>query len=146
MSDTGQLVATLRNAERAGVYRMPDGCETALAQLVREHGFAVTRVDLEGCRDKAEFLGRVAAALRFPAWFGHNWDALSDCVTDLEWLPAEGYVLVLDRADGFRAAAEADFLTALDIFGDAARAWALEDLPFWTLVGLPTASPGFACL
>jgi hypothetical protein len=34
--------------------------------------------------------------LAFPAWFGHNWDALADCLTDLSWLPAAGYVLIWD--------------------------------------------------
>ena len=41
------------------------------------------RVDLAGCSDKATLLARLAAALQFPDWFGHNWDALSDCLTDL---------------------------------------------------------------
>ena len=46
------------------------------------------RVDLEHCTDKATLLARFAAALQFPDWFGHNWDALADCITDLSWLPA----------------------------------------------------------
>jgi len=46
------------------------------------------RIDLAGCTDKATLLARFAAALHFPDWFGHNWDALSDCLTDLSWLAA----------------------------------------------------------
>ena len=38
-------------------------------------------------RDKAEFYDAVAAALGFPDWFGHNLDALADCLRDLSWLP-----------------------------------------------------------
>ena len=33
----------------------------------------------------------IGKALRFPEWFGHNWDALTDCLLDMGWLPAAGY-------------------------------------------------------
>jgi hypothetical protein len=38
-----------------------------------------------------------AAALQFPYYFGHNWDALDECLADLEWLPARRYVFVLSE-------------------------------------------------
>src|SRR5690606_40331108 len=38
--------------------------------------YTFTVIDMHGCSDKAEALRRFAAALHFPAWFGHNWDAL----------------------------------------------------------------------
>ena len=97
--------------------------------------------DLASCVDKADFLDRIAVALRFPDWFGHNWDALADCLGDLSWFPAEGYVIVLTRADAFRAAAEADFDTALEIFDEATQAWATEGVPMWTFVGSGARHP-----
>lgn len=36
-----------------------------------------------------------AAALQFPYYFGENWNAFYDCITDLEWLPGEAYALVI---------------------------------------------------
>jgi hypothetical protein len=42
----------------------------------------------------------VGAALQFPYYFGENWPALDDCITDLEWVPPRaGYVLVLAEAE-----------------------------------------------
>jgi hypothetical protein len=35
----------------------------------------------------------------FPDYFGHNWAALEDCLTDLAWIPAPGYLCVIDRAE-----------------------------------------------
>ncbi len=36
-----------------------------------------------------------AAALQFPPYFGENWGAFDECIEDLEWLPATGYLLLL---------------------------------------------------
>lgn len=136
MNKQEHFVETLRSARRAGVYRVPTDGAAAFESAVRALGFALARADLTGCRDKDEFLRRVGVALRFPSWFGHNWDALADCVSDMSWMPAEGYVLILDGADSFRAAAEHGFLTALEILDEAAGTWAADDVPFWTFVGL----------
>ena len=69
---------------------------------LERNGLACIDVSLKGCRDKAELMARMAAALRFPEPppFGANWDALSDALRDLGWWPADGYALVID-ARGF---------------------------------------------
>jgi hypothetical protein len=45
---------------------------------------------LDGRRvaDAAALHERCAALLSFPAWFGHDWTGLVDCLGDLSWLPA----------------------------------------------------------
>jgi hypothetical protein len=47
---------------------------------------------------KSALLDECAAALQFPLYFGENWDALSDCLGDLDCLHAEGFVLVIADA------------------------------------------------
>ncbi|WP_018683153.1 barstar family protein [Actinokineospora enzanensis] len=56
----------------------------------------MTRFEVDGreVRDKAGMLAALADALSFPDWFGHNLDALHDCLIDLSWLPAGEIVLV----------------------------------------------------
>ncbi|BAL25865.1 barstar family protein [Azoarcus sp. KH32C] len=136
MTESSRLSNLLSEHGRAGVYLLPDEGSGALSELATGLDFAFAHADLDGCADKAEFLRRVAAALHFPTWFGHNWDALSDCLTDLSWLKADGYVVVLDHMDRFRLAAEDEFVTALDIFEEAARSWADAGVPMWIFVGL----------
>lgn len=88
------------------------------------------RIDLAGCTDKATLLTRFAAALHFPDWFGHNWDALSDCLTDLSWLPARHYRVELTQPQVLRTAAPETLATALEILAEAAEFWADEGVVF----------------
>jgi RNAse (barnase) inhibitor barstar len=96
---------------------------TALQRLAVSLGLDAVRVDLSGCGDKTELLSRVADALDFPAWFGGNWDAFFDCLTDLSWRPAAGYVLILEHTDDLRRDAPESLDTALAILADTADAW-----------------------
>lgn len=52
-------------------------------------------LDFSGITSKHELLRLVARELRFPDYFGNNWDALVDCLRDIDqWLgPAPLYVL-----------------------------------------------------
>ena len=43
-------------------------------------------------RTTAALFDEFAAALQFPCYFGENWDAFDECLTDLAWLPGEAYV------------------------------------------------------
>jgi len=42
---------------------------------------------------KDELLDILASELRFPDYFGHNWDALEECLLDLSWLKAKRIVI-----------------------------------------------------
>jgi hypothetical protein len=66
----------------------------------------------------------MAHALEFPDYFGHNWDALEECLADLEWLPGKGYVLCFTNAESILPDEEEDFATFLEVISDAGEAWA----------------------
>lgn len=132
-TELGELLA---DATQGGAYFVDVRDHEGLLAAARGLGFAVAVVDFAGCRGKDEVLERFAAALRFPDWFGHNWDALADCLGDLSWWPAPGYLLLLDHAGGWRDAESGDFAVLLDILNDAAALWAARQLPFWALVPL----------
>src|SRR5699024_12859228 len=72
-----------------------------LAQAAGRQDLQVLWVDLAGCRDKTELLARMADALAFPAHFGHDWDALADCLHDLALLPQGSGTLPPDRSPLF---------------------------------------------
>ncbi|MEI8014646.1 MAG: barstar family protein [Nitrospira sp.] len=75
------------------------------------------------CKTPANLFEEFARALKFPDYFGHNWDALEECLTDLEWLPAKGYILLVTDAAHVLPSDDADYETFLEILRDAGEAW-----------------------
>lgn len=129
-----ELAATLPQAEQAGVFSLPAHDVQALAEVAAARNFAVFRASLAGCTDSGEVLARLGEQLNFPQWYGQNWDALADCLTDLSWRQAEGYVLILEQLGDFRAAGDEDFDTLIEILSDASASWSVMGIPFWAFL------------
>ncbi|MGA5330599.1 barstar family protein [Streptomyces griseoincarnatus] len=83
----------------------------------------VVPLDLDGVTDKAGLMDRCARALALPDWFGRNWDALADSLSDRTVWPdgADGRGLLL-VVRGWRAYADARpqaWATAQEVFAEA---------------------------
>lgn len=66
----------------------------ALVQTVDERQFdfvALVRADIH---DESQLFAELALKLRFPSYFGANWDALDECIADLEWLKGDRFAIV----------------------------------------------------
>src|SRR5262245_5089931 len=50
-----------------------------------------------GIRSKEKLLEVFADKLRFPKYFGWNWDAFEEFLNDLSWLPSEQGVAIVHR-------------------------------------------------
>ncbi|MBN8280266.1 MAG: barstar family protein [Gammaproteobacteria bacterium] len=129
-----QLAATLPQADQAGVFSLPARDVPGLTEVATAAGFAVYRVALGGCSDSGDVLARLGEQLAFPAWYGENWDALADCLSDFSWREAPGYVLVLEQLGDFRAAGDADFDTLIEVLSEASASWAVMGIPFWAFL------------
>ncbi|MGA4843170.1 barstar family protein [Streptomyces sp. G45] len=87
---------------------------------VRGTGWSTVALDLSGVRGKAAFMDRCAAALALPDWFGRNWDALADCLTDLSWAPpAPGRLILVSGWRDYAEAAPHEWETAQEVFAAA---------------------------
>ncbi|MBK5281488.1 MAG: barstar family protein [Nitrospiraceae bacterium] len=86
-------------------------------------GFMLKVIKGAKCQTTAGLLTECARALDFPDYFGHNWDALEECLADLEWLPAKGYILLITDAARLLPDNEEEYETFLEVLRDAGEAW-----------------------
>jgi RNAse (barnase) inhibitor barstar len=100
-------------------------------------GFRCVAIDLADCTEKAGLMQRLADGFAFPPGIGRNWDALADALSDLSWLPAEGYVLGLAAPGALREAEPEAFATFVAVLEGAALAWRDIGRPFWAFIALP---------
>ncbi|MBB1252090.1 barstar family protein [Streptomyces alkaliterrae] len=111
---------------------------TEVLEAARAARWRCALAPLEGVTDKAGFLAACQSGMELPDWFGRNWDALADCLTDLSWWEdgdPEGYLFVLTGWADFAAAAPEDAATATDVLTAAAGFWSARDTPFAVLLG-----------
>jgi hypothetical protein len=102
--------------------------EVSVFEAFRDKGFHVATVPGAALTSEAEFFDALASAFAFPDYFGRNWDALVDCLGDLEWLEAEGYVLVID--DVGACGLSEPLARLLQIWQSVAQEWSAEGKPF----------------
>lgn len=126
----------LEDPARAGVFFVASGDLATLAAATHDAGLVPRQIDLMGCQNKATLLLRIAVALDFPMSSGRNWDALSDSLRDLQWLPARGYVLLFEGAGDLHRIDESSFDTLVSILDEANTAWAAREVPFWAFLAL----------
>jgi RNAse (barnase) inhibitor barstar len=102
-----------------GVYRWTSTQTAADVRHTVEHAhWRCFVIDTWAVEDKAGFLDACAESFDFPEWFGRNFDALADCLTDVRPGGDENGVLVVWQ--GWAPLARADrtaFDVAVDVFG-----------------------------
>lgn len=65
----------------------------------RSAGLCVRRVRGEKMRSTSGLMDEMSAALQFPHYFGGNWAALDECLSDMAWLlPSKAVVVVVTES------------------------------------------------
>lgn len=103
------LTEILDNPAANGVYRAAS-C-TGLAGLIH--------IDAALHADKDALLKAIGEGLKFPDYYGMNWDALEECLSDLAWWTGPVAVCI----DHTEALAPEVLNTLRDIWAEAAAAW-----------------------
>ncbi|MER6676156.1 barstar family protein [Streptomyces sp. NPDC000983] len=76
-------------------------------------------LDLDGVTDKAGLMDRCLRDLALPDWFGRNWDALADVLSDPQLWPGEAAVVVVRNWRAYAEARPQEWDTAREVFTDA---------------------------
>ena len=134
----------LKDAARAGLYHLPPDKLPDLPQRVAKAQQKFLLADLGDCKEPHEALRKLGDACQFPVWYGANFDALHDCLTDEDWQPRKGVVIQISGLDTLRAANPEAFSTLLDVLQSAASIRYTGKTPLWILLTSP--APGVSDL
>lgn len=96
------------------IYRLRTSQHDGIACTIRGHK----------CKTYDALHNEIAAALQFPGYYGENWAALDECITDLEWLPGNWYLLHIVNIENVLEAASRDFTTFIHLLLNTATTWA----------------------
>lgn len=132
MSIATTSLTEILGGAKDGVYRfLPDTIDD-----VKTPGFNRVLVPTRKVRDKPAFLAACAAALEFPAHFGHNWDAFYDCVAELGNRFGPAALLIFEDLSGFARTEPEEFDAAVDALTDASEFWRERGARLIVLAGL----------
>lgn len=127
----------LENASASGVFHLAATQQTTIESAAKQADFCVLKADILRPSSTQDVLLQLGTALDFPSWYGANFDALYDCLTDPDWQPAKGHVLFINGITRLRAAQPVDFATLITVLQAAAEDRRKTHVPFWVLIDAP---------
>ena len=132
MKDWSKLFKSYIGSDVYSIKRSRDLNE--IEHIAVSQGLAFFKVDLSKVTTKEDFLSTISKALKFPSYFGMNWDAFEECLTDFEWCTAKGYVIILQAVEAFSRKVPDEFKTACHILKSAAEYWKSQKKPFYVFI------------
>lgn len=129
----------LANAELAGVYRFPATRRDAIGRSARHNHLRLWHVAIAPGQKSGAVLEAIGQALHFPEWYGANFDALRDCLTDPEVMPGTGHLLIISGGNNLRASDPQGFATLLEVLTTSADERRQAGTPLWILFDEPLA-------
>ena len=125
------------STEESGVYYLLPAHQGSAVDAAKKKGLLVLTVEIAARANKDQALKQLGAALHFPTWYGANFDALFDCLTDPDWQPGRGHVIMIKGMVDLRATNPDDFATLIEVFQAATEARREAASPFWVLIDTP---------
>lgn len=128
-------LGTLLESGEPGPYQLEGAVDTELVRLQAvARGYWFVDFDCRAANDKTGLMAQAAQAFALPPHFGHNWDALTDCIMDLSWSQALRWVVLVHGLERLHALDPDSYMTILDILAEAGGYWADQERPFIVLL------------
>lgn len=82
---------------------------------------------IDECDDEASLLASLAERLKFPSYFGNNWDAVLECLVDIPLNSQDNLTLVIDNLDLLLMNSPSCFIKLSSTWLHAAKIWKEND-------------------
>lgn len=128
------ILTAIKGEKPPGLYRLsPEIKVDELFTLCRLHDCQLFYIDGRTVTNKEEFLQAGAKAIKFPDYFGNNWDAFEDCLIDLNWCQGKLYIILYTYPENFAQNSPPEWSTAIEILEAAVDYWQDTDTPLYVV-------------
>lgn len=127
----------LKKQGSGGLFYLPAIRQASIATDAAKLRYTSLAANIVDCSSLVDVLTELGTALAFPIWYGANFDALQDCLTDPDWHPAKGHVILISGIARLRAADPTAFVTLIDVLKASVEARQSQQHPFWILIDAP---------
>ncbi|MCP5060114.1 MAG: barstar family protein [bacterium] len=93
-------------------------------------GLLLMECDVSNVSGDDSLFRKLASAMSFPDYFGGNWDAVDECLRDLEWLSGKGYVLLVRNSHQLWSTSPGSAGSLIESWLFCAEEWASKGVPF----------------
>jgi RNAse (barnase) inhibitor barstar len=116
-----------------GVCRWPYALTPGdIEQAAQDIGRRCIVLDGADVETKDDFLEVCAQAFALPEWFAMSWEALEECLSDLD--PSDGLVVVWSDPAAFAQSEPEEYASAVDVLSDVAARFRREHKAFAVLL------------
>jgi RNAse (barnase) inhibitor barstar len=126
-----ELQAIIKGQGNPSIYRwVPSIAAEPLSRSISASGGRCFCLDGARMTEPQLLMQEFAKQLEFPDYFGHNWDALEDCLADLGWLNKRltHYVIWIDRWESCASP------ILLEVLEQAVSLWADSATPLYVIL------------
>ncbi len=110
------------DAAASGLYTLDPGESIAtLLDAAKQSKFQVFHLEGQQIISLDRYFEAIADLFEFPDYFGENWDAVADCLTDLSWDDGDRVLVVYSNYQGLRDGD--DWQVAMEVWSDAIEFW-----------------------
>jgi Barstar (barnase inhibitor) len=110
------------NTAAPGLYTLDQGESIAtLLDIAKRSNFQVFHLEGQQNASLDRYFEAIADLFQFPDYFGGNWDAVVDCLTDLSWDDGDRILIVYSNYQGLRQGDDWD--VAMEVWSDAIEFW-----------------------
>lgn len=128
----------LDRQEIAGLYHASQTQQRAIKKVAESSGLALLSVDFSDYPAGKRGLQRLGKDLCLPDWYGGNFDALYDCLSDPDWHANRPQLLCMQGLAEWRRRDTQTFPTLIEALSGICEDRRTTTAPLWILIDIAT--------
>ncbi len=105
-----------------------------LTNLAQDYHFNLYYLEGEGINTKADFLTDCAKKMNFAEYFGHNWDAFEDGLTDLLLAKKNPTLIIYDHPENFATDQPQEWDNLINIWQSVIEFLQEHNISLWIVI------------